>query len=35
VFDTPGTVAWQVGLGDVTAAAFRGSYKVDFPPHFN
>jgi hypothetical protein len=35
VFDTPGTVAWQVGLGDVTAAAFHGSYKVDFPPHFN
>jgi hypothetical protein len=34
VFDTPGQVVWQVGLGDVQAAAFHGSYKVVFPPHF-
>ncbi len=34
VFDTPGKVTYQVGPGTATAA-FQGSYKVNFPPHFD
>jgi hypothetical protein len=35
LFDTPGEISWQVGLGNVGAAAFHGSVKVVFPPSFH
>jgi hypothetical protein len=34
-FTKPGSVLWHVGLGQVSGAAFHGTIKVVFPPHFN
>jgi hypothetical protein len=35
LFHIPTKVSWEVGLGNVRAAAFRGSINVSFPKHFN
>jgi hypothetical protein len=35
VFDKPGVVSWQVGLGNVSGAGFHGTYTVHFPSHFD